>query len=210
MGSKLDRRAIFKIETENRGVTVDEWLQLAHALAVPPPLLLLDLQTGEQVQVAPTITLHPWIVWGWLAGEHASPVPSERGGALVSRVEEFGRAQSAVRLYRSEEHASNAVSNAMSAMRQAEYTGDEERLRAAKSAHVDALRELAETLDAMIENGMTPPEKPPAMIEAIRALDMSRYPDRLGVWQGPAGEPRAGGAASPMRPVRPDDVPNGS
>jgi transcriptional regulator with XRE-family HTH domain len=208
LGSKLDRRAIFKIETENRGVTVDEWLQLAHALAVPPPLLLLDLESGDQVEVAPNVALHPWIVWGWIAGEHASPVPSERGGAMVSRVEEFGRAASTIQLYQQEEAASNAVHDTATAIRAAEYTGDEVKLRAAKSDRVDNLRILAQTLDSMIENGMTPPGKSPEVIQTIRDLELSRYPDRLAVFQGPADEPEEVRAGAPgvMRPPTQQDA----
>nr|WP_221382784.1 helix-turn-helix domain-containing protein [Actinoplanes polyasparticus] len=205
MGSKLDRRSIFKIETENRSVSVDEWLQLAHALAVPPPLLLVDLDSGDDVAIAPNIALHPWIVWRWIGGEHASPVPSERGGALVSRVEEFGRARLAVQLYQQEEASSNAVSRAAADIRAAEYTGDEERLRVAKSDRVDNLRILAQALDAMLENGMTPPGKPPAVIEAIRSLDLSKYPDRLVVWTGPADE-ETEAPSDVMRPVTPEDA----
>lgn len=208
IGSTLDRRAIFKIETENRGVSVDEWLQLAHVLAVPPPLLFLDLESGDDVEVAPDVALHPWIVWEWVVGEHASPVPSENGGALVSRVEEFARAKTAIHLYRAEGRASDAVYDAASAIRQAEYAGDEDRLRAARNAHVEALRELARTLDEMVENGMTLPGKAPDKVETIRALNLSRYPDRLVIFRGP-DEPTAADRAhgGPFRPPEPSDVP---
>lgn len=206
MGSELDRRAILKIETNTRGVSVDEWLQLAHALAVPPPLLLIDLASGDEIVVTPKVTLHPWIVWGWISGEHASPVPSKRGGAQVSRVEEFARAKAAVQLYRSEEEASNAVHNALSEIRAAEYTGDDSALKAARLSHVEALRELAGVHDAMLENSMTPPGKAPAWIETIRVLDLSRYPDRLRVFQGPPDdEPRADDKPI-LRPVTGADV----
>ena len=189
IGSSLDRRAIFKIETESRGVNVDEWLQLAHALAVPPPLLFLDLESGEDIAVAPEVVLHPWIVWGWIAGEHASPVSSPRGGALASRVEEFSRATTAVRLYRSEEETNNAVANAKSAIKLAEYTEDEEGLKAARAQKGEALRELAHVLDAMIENGMAPPAKTPDTIETIRSLGLSRHPDSLRIFQTPPAPP---------------------
>jgi transcriptional regulator with XRE-family HTH domain len=207
IGSKLDRRAIFKIETENRSVSVDEWLQLAHALAVPPPLLLVDLDSGHDIAVAPQVNLHPWIVWGWIAGEHPSPVPSEHGGALISRVEEFGRAKTAVHLYRGEENAANAVHKALSAIRAAEYTGDEEALKVARTAHVESLRELASVLDAMVENSMTPPSKPEKWIEKIRALDLSKYPDRLQVFRGPVDDGPRTGDVTVMRPITPDDAP---
>ena len=180
--TKLNRRVISKIESGERGVTIDEWLQLAHALAVPPPLLLMDLDSGASVSIAPKVTLHPWIVWGWIAGEHASPVPSEHGDALISRVEEFSRAARAVQLYRLEEKASDAVHNALSGIRTAEYTGEEQALKAARAAHIDALRELGRTFDSMIENEMTPPGKPKKWVEAIREFKLSKYPDKLQIW----------------------------
>jgi transcriptional regulator with XRE-family HTH domain len=207
LGSALDRRAVSKIENGTRGVSLEEWLHLAHALAVPPPLLFLDLESGEDIAIAPNVVLHPWIAWGWISGEHASPVPSAGGGALISRVEEFGRATRAVQLYQLEEKASNAVHNARSAIRAAEYTGDADAMKAARTTNVEALRELAEVHDWMIENSMTPPGKPVGWVETIRALDLSKYPDRLQVFKGPADDgPRTGDVAI-MRPVTADDVP---
>ncbi|MEV5691129.1 helix-turn-helix domain-containing protein [Micromonospora globbae] len=179
MGGTLSRVAISKIENGDRGVSVDEWLQLAHALAVPPPLLFLDLESGTDVEVAPGVVLHPWLVWEWATGQHPPLVPAAEGGAYVTRVEEFARAQTAINLYRSEARAATAINNAESAIRGAEYVDDADQLRAARTAHVDALRELARVLDLMIEHGMTPPGKPARWVEAIRSLGLSKHPDRL-------------------------------
>ena len=194
LGSDLNRRVISKIEKGERGVSIDEWLQLAHALAVPPPLLLLDLESGADVAVAPRATLHPWIVWEWITGAHPPPVSAPEGGAYVSRVEEFSRAKTAIYLYRHERAAAESVSRAATEIRAAEYTGDEARVQAARSTYVDALGELAKALDSMVENGMTPPGKPAEWIETIRTLGLSQYPDRLVTVEG-RGEVSDGGGS---------------
>lgn len=181
LGSALNRRVISKIESGERGVSLDEWLQLAHALAVPPPLLLVDLKSGQDVAVAPGVVLHPWLVWEWVTGEEPPLVRASGGGAFVSRVEEFGRAKTAIFLYRREANAANAVQNARSAMRAAEFAGDEAADKAARSQYADALKALAQVLDEMVENGVEPPGKPREWIETIRSLELSRYPDRLAV-----------------------------
>lgn len=188
MGSDLNRRSISKLENGDRGVSVDEWLQLAHALAVPPPLLFLDLDTGADVEVAPGVVLHPWLVWEWVTGSEPPLVRGPGGGAQVTRVEEFTRAQTAIDLYRSEGQAANAVRNVESAIRSAEYVGDDGQLRAAKTDHVEALRELASTLDLMIEHGMVPPGKPARWVEAMRSLGLSKHPDRLVVHEVDDGQ----------------------
>lgn len=188
IGSDLDRRAISKIENGTRGVSLDEWLQLAHALAVPPPLLFLDLASGADVAVAPEVALHPWLIWDWVTGELPPPVPSPRGGAVVSRVEEFGRAKSSIFIYRREQAAGKAINRASTDVRSAEYAGDEDALRTAKSAYVDALRDLAQALDDMVKRGMTPPGKPREWIETIRALGLSEDPDSLVIFEGQGGE----------------------
>lgn len=190
LGSDLDRRAISKIENGSRGVSLDEWLELAHALAVPPPLLFLDFETGGDVAVAPGVALHPWLVWEWVAGEHASPMRDALGRTLVSRVEEFGRAKTEIDLYKREREATTRVEDAEQAVRSAEYVGDEDRLRAARGAYVEALRQLAETLDEMVEHGkegMALPGKHGTRVEAIRSLGLSRHPDRLVIAPEPGG-----------------------
>ena len=46
-----------------RLVSIDEWLVLAHVLAVPPLLLLLDLKSGQEVAITPDVEIHPWLAW---------------------------------------------------------------------------------------------------------------------------------------------------
>lgn len=186
-GGKLNGIAIRRIENGQRDVSLDEALALAHALAVPPPLLFADLPSGEHVAVLPDIPLHPWLVYQWAAGQEPPLVVSERGGANITRVEEFGQALTAVQLYREEEKAANAVHDAVSNLRNAEYVGESRAVEVARFNYLGTLRDLASVLDQMIENGIQPPGKPAAWIERIRESGLSKYPDRLSIWLPPEG-----------------------
>lgn len=192
----LNRRVISKIENGERGVSVDEWLQLAHALAVPPAVLLVNLESGEGIAVAPNLHLHPWVVWSWIAGQFAgSPVPpspsaSDDGRSLarLTHVDEFARASRAVQLYEAEQDAARALAEADVRVRSAEYTGDETRLAVEKEAKVAALKDLARTFDAMIENGMNPPPTSEETIGTMRLLGLLTYPDRWAAWLWQPGQ----------------------
>lgn len=175
LGGNLSRVAISKIENGDRGVSLDEWLQLAHALAVPPPLLFLDLERGTPVRIAPAVELHPWLAWEWVVGDEP-PIMSNRS---VARVEEFGRAQTAIHLYREEVAALSAVDSAVRALRAAEYAEDADAVRTARSGHVEALQRLANVLDEMMEHGMALPALSASRLDPIRSLGLSRYPDAL-------------------------------
>ncbi|MFI7044755.1 helix-turn-helix transcriptional regulator [Streptosporangium sandarakinum] len=175
----LDRLAISKIENGKRGISLDEWLQLAYALAVPPPLLFLDLAGGGNVAIVPGAEVHPWLAWEWATGEEP-PVTSSR---RVKRVEEFNDAAAYVRVYREERVASEGVHKAQRAIWSAEYTESPEQLQAAKAQHVEALRGLAKVLNEMVERGMNPPGKPREWVELMRNLDMLKYPEAVEIFE---------------------------
>lgn len=174
----LTRVAISKIEVGARGVSLDEWLQLAHALAVPPPLLFLDLEQGTPVRIAAQVAIDPWLAWNWVVGEQAPPMTDR----TVAWAEDWFQSQTAVRLYRQRQTWAGQVDNAKSRIRQAEFTGDEEHLKAARAEYAAALAGLAPVLDEMVEVGMRPPAEPESWIEDIRRLGLSKYPDSLRVF----------------------------
>lgn len=174
----LTRAAISKIEVGQRSVSVNEWLQLAHALAVPPPLLFLDLKNGQPVKIAERSVLAPWLAWQWVIGDEP-PILTER---TVTRAEEWMQARTAINLYASQQDASRAVDDANSNIRAAGYAGDDAGLKAGRAELVTALRAVAECLDEMVRIGMTPPEKPAQWVETIRELGLSKYPDSLRVF----------------------------
>ena len=206
LGGSLSGIAIRRIENGERGVSLEEWLLLSHALAVPPALLFLDLQSGEKVAVAPGATLHPWLIWQWVTGAQPPVVNSESGiGGMVARVEEWHAALTSVRLYQEEEKAADRVRSAVSDVRRAAFVGDDTRVKAARAEYVDALAGLAAVFDEMVENDITPPGKSPEWIALIREHGMSKYPDRLVAV--PVHGEGVEDAPSLFRPVTPDDVP---
>lgn len=167
-----------------RMVTLEEWLILAHVLGVPPLLLLLDLESGEPVEIAPEVVIHPWLAWQWITAE-TPPVMTNRA---VTRVREFGEAKQTVYRYRWEQQAANAVSAARFKLLTAEEDGDQAAVRSAREEYTAALANLAKVLDDMVEHGMTPPGKPREWIEKIRALGLSKYPDSLVIFEPDDGE----------------------
>ncbi|WP_113704604.1 helix-turn-helix domain-containing protein [Nonomuraea lactucae] len=175
----LDRPAIFKIENGKRGVSVEEWLQLAYALAVPPALLFLDLAKGADVAVVPGAEVHPWLAWQWVNGE-GEPVTTQRRG---KRTAEWHEARRYVRTYEREVEASSAVHKAYSRLADAEFKGNAEEIQAAKGQQVEALRNLAAIFDEMVEQEMNPPGKPREWIEIMRNLNMLKYPDAVEIFE---------------------------
>jgi hypothetical protein len=178
----LNRRVISKIENGDRGVTLDEWLQLAHALAVPPPMLFLDFRSGCPIRIADKAIMHPWLAWEFVTGEEM-PIVTDGGRAVVSRVDEYASAKSTIHLYRQQLKAVAAVRNTETAVNSAEYAKDRAALRAARSSHAEALQKLATVLDAMTEHGIQPPAMSPTWVSTMRELKMLKYPERVGLFE---------------------------
>lgn len=169
----LNRRSVSKIENRERGVSLDEWIELAHVLAVPPPLLFLDLESGGDVAVAPSLPLHPWLVWEWATGQHA-PITADR---RITRVEEFSQARLAIDLYQEQRAASDAVSTAEAAIRAATFAGED--VKGPRARYAEALKRLADALNEMVENGVRPPALSPERVEAMVELRLLKYVDQV-------------------------------
>lgn len=178
-GGNLTRVAISKIETGDRSVSLDEWLQLAYALAVPPPLLFLDLFGGDQVAIVPGAEVHPWLAWGWVVGD-GPPVTSNR---RQTRTSEWSDARRFVRLYEREREAASEIYKADRELSTADYMGDQQRIQAARGQRVEAFRGLAKIFDEMVELEMTPPGKPREWVELMRNLDMLKYPEAVEIFE---------------------------
>lgn len=74
LGHPVSRLAIVKIEsggTRASNVSLQDWLALAAALDVPPPLLFLPLGDDDTVEVLPGLEEHPQLVLDWFTGDYA-------------------------------------------------------------------------------------------------------------------------------------------
>lgn len=84
-GGALSRQAISKIENGDRKVTLDEVSALAHALGVPPVLLIVPLGREESIRVLPDLVAPAWDVIKWWSGRIHRLEP----GVYVESVEDF-------------------------------------------------------------------------------------------------------------------------
>src|SRR5665213_23417 len=146
IGGKLDRVAIAKIETNSRGVSLDETVQLAYALTVPPPLLFLPLGSEDAVAIVPNVVIHPHLAWKWVVGEEGPATSDRLGIRLDESYDALLRVREHERLWAAQE----AMQGAGTDLRMAERSGNPERMQRAKEAHADALGGLAHALDSMI------------------------------------------------------------
>lgn len=172
IGGKLDRQAISKIETGNRGVSLDEALLLAYALTVPPPLLFLPLGREDLIAIAPGVTVHPDLAWKWMEGIEP-PTDSDR---YVVRPAEWREAALPVFLYRQLREAAAPMQRADHDKRLADLSGDPERIAEAQTRYADCLGELAEALNAMTEAGLRVPGVSSHWLEPMRELRLLKHP----------------------------------
>jgi transcriptional regulator with XRE-family HTH domain len=153
--STLGRGAIAKIESGDRKVSVDDWVLLAAALNVPPPLLLVPLGSEDAVEITPRSRIHPHLALEWLSGAECLTSSRQR---VIRRGEWLAGAEP-LRLWRNLRSVQDDLGRAVAWVQRAQYTGDAEQKRKAKSAHVEAL----EALHAHLLRMQTAGERPPGM-----------------------------------------------
>ncbi len=192
----LTAAAIANIETGRRDkdtgrrrrmVTVDEWLVLAYALAVPPVLLLVPLRDANRTPITPTVAVPPALALSWIRGDRP-PLPEEEGAPVPQeRVAAWREASRTLRLESSLGRAYDAAAETAERVRWAQHN-DPERAERAGLLHEEALRRLAEVVNAMVAEELVIPPIPSdwraAMFEHLRRPDL--VPD--------AGQPYLGGA----------------
>jgi len=173
-GGRLTRGAVAKIENGERGVSVDEWLLLAAALNVPPPLLLVPLGGEEVVEITPRSRIHPHLALDWVTGDEALVATDRK---VIGRGEWLAGSEP-LRLWRNLRVLQNDLTSVVGWISRAEYAGDAERVREAKSAHADVLEALHAHLLTMGKAGMTPPGMHPQTVADMEAvgLDVAGLP----------------------------------
>lgn len=79
LGHPLDRSVIAKLEKGHRlTVSVADWVVLARALGVPPPLLIVGLGTDDEIEILPGTRRPSWDAFKWLTGTAAFPADPSR------------------------------------------------------------------------------------------------------------------------------------
>lgn len=165
----LNRPVIANLESGRRDtVSVDEAFVLAAALDVPPPLLLLPLESGNSINVTPRTTLRPHHALVWLRGDEALATG-------LDGPDEHVRLQDATRVRRYldlHEHQED-VRQAQVFVQRAEYTGDDEDIQRSRRAAADALIRLHEHVRLMQSEGARVPPLPAREAELMEQLGLS-------------------------------------
>jgi len=182
LGHVIHPTAILKIEKGIRAVTVDEFLALAAALNVPPPLLLLPLGEEDTVQITKKSKIHPHLALDWVTGDECL-VSTER---KVIRRGEWLEGSEPLRLYRTLRVVQDELGHVEAWIRRAEYAGDAEQKREAKSTHVEALEAFHAHQERMQAAGVRPPGHTPQRLADMQAVGLDVA--GLRVWEEPEQE----------------------
>ena len=176
IGSLVDDRAkVAKIETSVRGVSLDEAIAIAWALALPPPLLFLPL--GEDDVEIEHVTIDAEGARRWVTGQ-APAMDSNQYARLPG---EWKADMVVWWLHDALHDASEAELRSQAAIRSAEYVGDQQRIEQAKRDHADKLLQLAEALEEIRGHDLLPPAIHEKTAEAMR---------RVGIeYKGPVYKP---------------------
>lgn len=142
-GYPFSRVAVAKIEGGTRGVTLDDAVALAVALEVPLAVLVLPLETGEDVALVPGSAVKAWDAFDWMLG--AFP---------LTDVHAYTRSVALLRARERLHGAQRAASTAAYRVESADALGrDDERFVV---DFVDALEELATAIRDYEESGGDP------------------------------------------------------
>ncbi len=144
LGHPMHQTAIAKIEAGDRKVTVDEMLLLAVALEIPPSLLLLPVESDDDMAVTPTMNVYPWRVWEWLLGEQ--PLPGRDTPTWYDRAKP-------VHLYADVREAQKSAEKARLDVKAAEFERDRPAIREARRRYVRSLSALQDALMEMEQVG---------------------------------------------------------
>ena len=182
VGWTVDRAQIAKIETGTRRISLDEAVNIAWALGLPPALLYLPLGESAEVAIAPDVIVHPDLARKWIAGTEPAAHSNQRARLVGEWRDDMGVWWIHDRL----NEAQKAVRDAERGIRGAEYVEEPEQVLEARVNHKQALGELAKVLERMRSAGQLPPEIHEATVDSMRKVGID--------YDGPAySGPRAEG-----------------
>lgn len=168
LGLDLHPTAITKIEKGDRSVGLDEFLLLAAALNVPPPMLLLPLGTEDRVAITKLSHIHPHLALDWIAGR--APLSTTDRKAI--NIREWHEAAEPIRLFMKHRDLQEDVHAADSAVRSAEYVENEKQVALARASQVKALTTLHELRKSMRGAGLTAPRLPEEWITTMALVGL--------------------------------------
>ena len=80
-GYPLDRTAVTRIESGERGISIDDLVAIAAALNVSPGWLLLPARSDDEpVEIVGSWSAPAWQAWQWVDGLYPLPTASEDDG----------------------------------------------------------------------------------------------------------------------------------
>lgn len=165
-GATINPATVARLETGQRGVTVDEACMLAVALGVPLGLLLWPVHEAELVNIAPGVSVTPWDAFEWMVGNRGVVV--DQGDVRPAQ-----RFREPIRLY------GDILSLRGPALRlRAALFGqdDPEDFEGTMADYLDRLRRLADVVERM-ETGGYPVEGegwaliPPDLVQDLKRLE---------------------------------------
>ncbi len=181
-GGTMHQTTIMRTEKGTRNVTLNEYVLLAAALNVPPPMLLVPLGSEDRVEITPRSRIHPHLALDWLTGDecltNTKRFVIDRGDWLRNAEPMF--------LWRKLRDLQEEQQAAATGVKSAEYLGDDDRIRQARNAHAGALEALRAHLLRMQTAGERPPGMHPQTIADMEkvGLDVVGLP----VWEDPGQE----------------------
>jgi transcriptional regulator with XRE-family HTH domain len=173
-GGTMHQTTIMRTEKGTRNVTLNEYVLLAAALNVPPPMLLVPLGSEDRVEITPRSRIHAHLALDWLTGDEGL-TNSER--FVIDRGDWLRNAEPML-LWRGLSDLQQAQGSAAAHVKGAEYRGDQEQIRQARQAYALALEALHAHLLRMQTAGERPPGMAPETIAAMEkvGLDVAGLP----------------------------------
>ncbi len=166
VGWTVNRAQVAKSETGTRKISLDEAVNIAWALGLPPALLYLPLGESAEVAIAPEVIVHPDLARKWIAGTE----PASHSNQRAHLVGEWRSDMDVWWLHDRLNEAQEAVRDAERGLRGAEYVNEPEQVKGARLDQKRALAELADVLENMQSAGLLPPEIHQATVESMRKV----------------------------------------
>jgi hypothetical protein len=152
IGASMSRATIAKIEsggTRARNVSLEDVLVLAAALDTSPAVLFLPIGFEDSVWITPSLGVHPHHAMQWIEG--VEPLSNRNIPVWRKSVEPL-------RLHRGLRALQSRVASTRSHLQTAQYVGDSDRIKQARSKYAEALEEIAEYMQEMEQRGVRPVE----------------------------------------------------